>query len=505
MLAIGQQKLDVLSLCALAVVVVAATVLSLVVPALMPWSFLALAGAGVLLYWSLRWEITLWTWVWILSYGLLDRPLWYGVMEGFFNLTIPRLIFAAAVVGFALFFLVRGKRLHFDRPILWAILALVAYVAVNASVAGWKTQIALQMPYYRFLVAMLFPFLMFFLVYNSVDREKQIAWALIPLSLYGWYALYIAYLQYAAIVGFPSARQFIWPDYINQPTWGSDNFGIHFDRARGAYTMVYPQAILLTLLFYADLLLIRKVRGGYRAALMVQAVLIPPAIFFTGLRAAYLAFLLCGVVWCLWGARGRLGKSKLALSALALGLAVIFFWSAVSSRERKVGGVGQVPEALARVTLARQALEVAAQNPLFGVGFGHFADVQANLQYGEGGTTEQAFATSLSQHNLLLVMLADTGVVGLALTLAVFYLVFRESRQLYRRISPDAPGLLCRPLVVLWWVMMVNYLTNAMFADPFWDIPSTALFWSLGAMIVAYNRLLKRQGAETPSLAASGA
>ena len=492
MLTLPQQKIGLLAATTGAILATAAV--SIVVPEIFPWSLLALAAAGVLLYWSLNWEITAWAWLWVLSFGMLDRPFWVLELPGFFNMTIPRLVFLAALVGFTLHFVLRGRGVHFDRPLLWMMFALLAYCALSATIAGWVAEGSPipSAPYFRFLGAMLFPFTMFFLMYNAVGREKQIRFGLILLSVYGWYALYIGYLQYAAIMGWESARTLIFPAFINQPSWGP-TYGIHFDRARGAFTMCNPQATFLVILFYVDLFLIRRLRGPYRAALVVQAILIPPAIFFTGLRSGYLAFLISGVVWALWAGQRRLGKVKLALAGVALLVAVAALWPRLTQTQRSSGGIAQTGPLIGRWVLAKRTMELFKQRPVFGVGFGHYLQAERQLEADPAVLTR--LSTGLATpHNLLLVMLAETGLVGMLMTAAIFALLLRESLILYRRIPPAAGGLLCRGFVVLFWVAWVTYLTDAMSVDPLWDVAGNAMFWSFAGLVLGYHRLLGPQG-----------
>ncbi|MCJ7544559.1 MAG: O-antigen ligase family protein, partial [Phycisphaerae bacterium] len=375
--------------------------------------------------------------------------------------------------------------------------------AISAQAAGWWAEESPlpTSPYFRFLGSLLFPFTMFFLVYNATRRESQIAWAMIPLTIYGWYALYIGYLQYAAIMGWSGARDFIWPGYINQPSWGP-TYGIHFDRARGAYTMCNPQAILLVTLFYADLFLIRKLRGPYRAALGVQAILIPPAIFFTGLRSGYLSFLLAGIVWLMFASARRAGKVKLALAGLALMLIVASLWTNLASEERATGGIAQQSTIVGRWVLARRTWEIVKEHPLFGVGFGHYLTAERQLLSDPAELTR--LGTGLATpHNLLLVLAAETGAIGVVLTVAVIVLVFRESVHLYRRIPPTAVGLLSREYVVVFWAVMTAYFTDAMLVDPLWDVASSALFWSSAGLMVGFNRLLDPYPLDLPLTAAA--
>jgi O-antigen ligase len=470
------------------------TVLSIAVPKLMPWSFLALAGLAAFACWAARWEITVWAWLWVLSHGLIEWPEWRIHIPGFFAMTAPRLVFVAASVAFGLHFMLRNQRVRLDRGLLWAMLALSVYVGMNAWHAGWESAVPefRSAPYFRFIGSLVLPFFMFFLVYNSVARDRQIYWGLIFITLYGWYALYVGYLQYAAIRGLTEARSLIWPAYINDP-----NYGIHFDRARGAFSAAGPQAVFLVLLFYVDMFLVRKLRGFYRVALIVQAMLVPPAIFFAGLRSAYLAFLLCGLIWLIVGSRWRFGASKLGLIVILIAASVFALWSNLTSTDRARGGMAQVAPLQARRLLLHQTARVLQERPVFGVGFGHWADAQMEFEE-DPGSLAAVTTGALAEHNLFLTMVAETGIPGLAGVVLLFVLLFRQSHQLYRKLPSTAVGALTRDFVVLFWVALVNFLTDAMFRDTLWDIFANGMFWSLAALVVGYNRLLEPHPLDLP-------
>jgi len=502
---LGQQRIDSLALGVIIALVILTAALCFVVPQLFPWSVLALAGGALVLYWAVKWEVTVWAWAWVLSYGLLDRPFWLLEIPGFFNMTIPRFLFVAAAVAFAVHFATRNGRLSFNRPVLWAVAALVACCAASATAAGWVAEESPipSAPYFRFLGSLLMPLVMFFLVLNAARDQKQINWALLMLGAYGWYALYIAYLQYAAIMGAEGARAFIWPEYINRPSWGP-TYGIHFDRARGAYTMCNPQAILLITLFYADLFLFRRIRGPYRAALVIQAVLIPPAIFFTGLRSAYAGFLLAGAIWLLWSGPRRLGKLKLAVAIVALVVAVAALWENLAQEDRARGGVAQKAPVVGRYVLAKRSWQIFTEHPLAGAGFGHYLAAEHRLQADPSELTQ--LSTGLATpHNLFLVMLAETGIVGIACVGAVMVTLLRETIGLYRKLPSTATGVLSRDFVVFFWAAAAGYFVDAMLVDPLWDVASSALFWSLSGLAVGYNRLLEPNPIDMPASAPASA
>ena len=114
-----------------------------------------------------------------------------------------------------------------------------------------------------------------------------------------------------------------------------------------------------------------------------------------------------------------------------------------------------------------------------------------------------ATSGALVQHNLFLNLWAETGAIGLFLTVLVFVLLFGQSRQLYKKLPPNAVGDVSRDFVVLFWVILANYLSDAMFRDPLWDVFSNAMLWSLAGFVVCFNRLLEPQPLDLP-IAAPG-
>jgi O-antigen ligase len=487
-----QQKVEPLAVGVIAAFAAAGVGLGLLWPSLLPWSIAVAGGFVLLVFWALKWDVTLWAWFWIFSYGGLNPPAWHVEITGFFNMTPPRFIFIAGVVTMALHLLWHRHRLRFDRKLLWVMLLLVGYVAINCQIFGWTaaSEQVRTAPYFRFMGAFLLPFAMFFLLYNTAVSEKHIRYALLIVTIYGWYAIYVSYLQFIATRFAPAARSLIFPGYLNDPT-----YGIHYDRARGAFSGAPPQSILMIFLFFTDLYLIRHVKGRYRFALMVQAALVPPTVFFTYLRSAYLGFLLCWILWSLYSRRFRWIKVSLVL--LLIGVSVYVFWDRLSSTDRQAGGVAQKSPIYNRIVLAQQTWDMFKKAPLMGVGFGHFVDAKMQLE-GDPDDWISADSSVLVQHNIFLNMLAETGLIGLVLTVLALYLLWRESVGLYRKIPPEARGALSRDLVVLFWVFLLAWLNDANFRDPLWDPFSNALLWSFAALIVCLNRQLEPQPLDLP-------
>jgi hypothetical protein len=60
-------------------------------------------------------------------------------------------------------------------------------------------------------------------------------------------------------------------------------------------------------------------------------------------------------------------------------------------------------------------------------------------------------------------------------------------------------GYLSRPFVAVFYVSLANYLVNAMFRDPLWDVFTNALFWALAGLVVGLNRLLEPHPLDLPT------
>ena len=496
MLMLGSSRQDNLLLPAVLGLLALALVAGALLPASLPWSLVGLAGAAIGIYWAARWQVVLLPFFWVISYGLLNWPQWRVSSHGFLNITVPRLLFLAMVLIFVIHVLLRPRAIRLNQPAFWAFLAMLAYFGISAQVHGWTIPMRGELasaPYFRLLAAFAFPFLASVIIFNLVRREQQIVYILVLLSLFAWYALYIGYLQYAVARGFAAAEGLIWPREILSP-----EYGIHQERGRGPYASTSPQGFLLCVVFFGNLLLLRRVRGPVRVPFIAQCALIPPAIFFTQLRAAYLAFLVASFIWCVWASRTVIAKAALAASLVGLMVLVAVFWSNVSSTDRSAGGVAQIDPIRARAELASNTWQIFTRKPIFGVGFGHYFS-PASRELIRPQQFQAVATASVTPHNVFLVILAETGLVGLVLFVTALVMLFRASLRLYRRVPDNAPAFLSRPFIVFYWCVLAAWFVDAQFIDPFWVEANNALLWSLSGVVLAYDRLLEAHRLDEPA------
>lgn len=213
-------------------------------------------------------------------------------------------------------------------------------------------------------------------------------------------------------------------------------------------------------------------------------------LFMVDGRTGYLIlFALCG--WFAWTAlrswlagRGIAIKAKhvLAVSILVAASAIATFQTVAPLRDGvrqattdlQAWQPGQASEGSAgkRLDYYYNTLQFLKLQPVFGVGTGGFADAyQAQVQ----GT---AMPPTHNPHNEYLMVAAQTGLVGLALLLYLFYTLWRTAPRLPTAFEQDA----ARGLVLA-------YLVNCMFNSALTDHSDGLFFAFMTAVLFANLKL----------------
>jgi O-antigen ligase len=182
------------------------------------------------------------------------------------------------------------------------------------------------------------------------------------------------------------------------------------------------------------------------------------ALWLTGSRTALAAVGIATGVVALAALRDR-GRPRAAAIVGALGVcgAAAALW-VLSPQGRNINPSSAV---LIRFDMARVALTLAADNPVFGVGLGQFFDLAGTY------TTIPLYRTGENAHNNFLQVLAELGVPGLLLFLLV---IGSAIRQGWRRSMPFDPqsGMLTGLLAFLATCIGGHPLLVLHAAYPFW-------------------------------------
>jgi O-antigen ligase len=255
--------------------------------------------------------------------------------------------------------------------------------------------------------------------------------------------------------------------------------------------------VALIFCLFGNLYLARRAETLRRWALYVACLLMLPVIFWTQTRSVWLAAIACASIWLLAGSHRR-PRIVLVCVATALAIAALVVnWANVSSVERSRGGVAEAAPIELRFALAKLTFDIAADHPLFGVGFGHFRDHAAQYARDPSSPAMQVASTAV-EHNNFLSVLAETGVVGLAIYLWLLLHLLWRSVRLYRRMPAgflDGRG---RDFVVLYWVLYANHVVDAMFRETSVHPFDNCLFFAVSGAMVAIDLMARRQGSTAP-------
>ncbi|MFI4969102.1 MAG: O-antigen ligase family protein [Lysobacterales bacterium] len=242
--------------------------------------------------------------------------------------------------------------------------------------------------------------------------------------------------------------------------------------------------VLATLSPFA--LLAARARFGHRG-LVAAFVLLAAPILLAGSRAAWLAYALVGVLVA-WHETRDARRFPVVLAALALGLGLVGMVALHDSArfgariERSLlalrGTEVAVDEAAAgRLRIWRTALAMSAAHPVTGVGVRGFRYAYPDFAAAGDPFVDTRSDTGASHaHQIVLEVLSETGVVGLAFWLAGVWFALRA----WGRASTDARGRALAPGLAL-VAMCFPINTHLAFYSAWWGL----LFWWLLALYCA--------------------
>lgn len=133
-----------------------------------------------------------------------------------------------------------------------------------------------------------------------------------------------------------------------------------------------------------------------------------------------------------------------------------------------------------RVQLWSSALELWASSPLVGVGWGGYRHT-----WSDGGT----IVTSVSAHNVVLNLLAETGILGVSLfTLAFILALARTFTSLrLRRVKESRQGDPAVTLLLVSVSIQLYFAMYAMIGNPLYDPPTIMAYFLGVSLSVAYG------------------
>ncbi len=279
------------------------------------------------------------------------------------------------------------------------------------------------------------------------------------LSLLVCLTIFGVYLAVTAIGERCDARWLVFPPYILSPAYPE-----FLGRARGPLLSPIGNGVLLGTCSAAGLLLWTRLGRWGRAAMLPVLLLMVVGAYLTLTRSVWMGAGLGLVLVAALSVPAAWRKTLLAGSLLAVLLVAATQWENLVSfkRDKALSAEETAESAKLRPILATVAWKMFLDRPLWGCGFGRYGE--ASKEYFADRSTDLPLekARPFVQHNVLLALLTETGLVGMALFVLLLGLWSRDAWRLWRW-PQCAHGQ--REIGLLFLAAEANYLVNGMFHD----------------------------------------
>jgi O-antigen ligase len=354
-----------------------------------------------------------------------------------------------------------GSRRSLTSSEPWLVATMLAFLAWSAMSAVWaENSSAVAQSTFRFaLDAMLMP-----IVFSAVRERKHVVWILAvfvvgALLSVAWGA------THAAAAGSSSARQ--------------------AGRLSGATVEANVLATLLIvcMVFAVALAMVLR-RSPVARALSVFAALAAAAAFFgTFSRGGIVALGVVILAGCVYAAKWRR-----AFVALAIGVALV---GAVFVQDTTSGAVQRLTstDTSGRADIWKVGLRMVRAHPVVGVGSGNYTTAEPHYLLTSAGAIKNVNLILISPHvahNIYLHVLAEMGVIGLALFLSIIGLSIRcavKAVALFRARGERSLEILGRALVIaITGILAADFFVSEQYSKQLW------LLLAIGPALLAIAR-----------------
>lgn len=347
--------------------------------------------------------------VWIVSVVVWNTYFFAYKPPGFFDISVERCVFVLLAVCAAYQIFVKRVRLEGNHTIELLMLAFLAVCVLSMTINGFAAKYPrAPKPWYVFFTGYLAPFMAFCYARYFLEDLRSVRVLMTVLFALGVYLCVVAILERYQL------RSLVFPSYIT-----NEAIPLHLDRSRGPLLNAAFNGLAMTVCFVAGLFLLAIVGPAGRFLVLSLMPLFFVGVFFTATRSAYLVFLLA--VGSAFFCRTRAPKWKLLPLILAVCLlGIVASSERLLSTSRQSGGIAQMAEVEIRFQLIAKSLRLFQENPLLGVGLAHFAVSDSPETFQD------------NQHNHLIGMAVELGVIGVAAYLGILVLIFRALYGLAR-------------------------------------------------------------------------
>ncbi len=387
----------------------------------------------------------------ILLIGTTFGHSFFNVSFGPIPITIDRVLWGLMLLVLAWFIKSNRAELKPISRVDFLIGVLITLLVVSTLSHDWRYKD--NLPLARLLFFNLMPIGFYLCAKHCRVNSKD-------LRLFFWvFALFGVYLSFTAIAEQRGWYAAVFPRYITDPQYWE-----FLGRARGPFLNPVSCGIFLCSCLVGVAFLWPKAHPLTRVFIGIVFVLCGFACLLTLTRSVWVGGVIA--VGCvLWIPAQAQQKGALLVAGCALLLAlVVNFGDRINrfQRDKDVTIEQMAQSATLRPMLARVAFKMAGDKPIFGHGFGQYTAAKKPYHYNQTAGMPLSKVMPYMQHNVFLNYLTETGLIGLALLIALLISFTYHCWQLW--ISKNLP-LEQRQFGLMGLAFVGGFLVNGMFHD----------------------------------------
>lgn len=384
--------------------------------------------------------------------GIVFGPPFLSLPGGPIPITVDRVLLAGLVAMYVVFRWLGWTERRTLTAADAVVLALIGVLTANVFLHDWRLNRMQSVSYLLFFWLM--PLALYWVVRHARLSEKGLRNTCVAFAALG------VYLAFTAVCESKYQWRFVFPRYIVSP-----KFVEFLGRGRGPLLNPPGNGILMACCLACGLM--TWPRFDWRGKLLLAG----------GFAPLMLAGLYCTLTRSVWmGAAGvllvvvglsmpkRWRMPAVTVAALAGLLTVAVSWESLLAfkRDKNLSAAETADSTTLRPILAYVAWQMFEDRPIMGCGLGHYLEYHNPYLHDRSTELVLSKVRPYVQHNAVLSLLVETGLVGLGAFLLMLILWGRAAWQLWCNTDLQRWQ---RQVGLLYLALLAAYLPNAMFHD----------------------------------------
>jgi len=308
-------------------------------------------------------------------------------------------------------------------------------------------------PLSQYIFFFLMPAAMYWIARQTEWTERSARWLFGALGVFG------IYLALTAVAENRGAWAFVFPRYIASP-----QFEEFFGRARGPFLNPAANGIFMGTGLCAALMFWPSINRQTKLVWLGLVPLFALGVYCTLTRSAWMGFGLALMTVLALSLPRVWRPMVLGSAAVAAALVLIVGWDSLMTfkRDKDLDASLTAESAKLRPILATVAWHMFLDRPLLGCGYGQYLEECRPYLSDRSTDLPLEKVRPFVQHNVLLALLAETGILGMGLYMALLFAwALNAWRLRNERVGPLWP----RQMGLLFLATLGGYLVNGMFQD----------------------------------------